>query len=127
MTNFKPLLMITKKPKPEKKKRPQIDDFPTPSDLSELPWVLFGILLIILYACASGCVSFERESMDEPEWKPKTYAFDSVEGNKCVFIGNEVTDLIDVSDDDITHDHVLIRVDEFKALMFKLQRCEAWR
>lgn len=60
----------------------------------------------------------------EPEWKPDVYLYSPIQ-SRCI-LQNADGHKIDC-DEPQMHDLGCIPLDQFKALKFKIQRCEAWR
>ena len=87
----------------------------------ELIVALVALIAVLAVMVSLSCTT--RQVL-EPEWKPDVYLYSPIQ-SRCV-LQNADGHRIDC-DEPQMHDLGCIPLDQFKALKFKIQRCEAWR
>lgn len=88
---------------------------------SDLLWAVAALIFGVAIMASISCTT--KRGL-EPEWKPDVYLYSPIQ-SRCVLVsgsGHKID-----CDEPQMHDLGCIPLDQFKALKFKIQRCEAWR
>lgn len=87
-------------------------------------WILI-VALVYVVVVTSGCITIDRDSGDEPLWRPNVYLYSPTPDNHCQFV-NGAGHILDC-DEPLIHDHFLAPLEDLVTLKSKLHQCETWR